>query len=248
MKGLLSFIIALGFVSSQQTTTLISVNDPRPLSAAILELEKVIKQPITYEDPSYSYSADVVDRSNSFRHASGAKVLLPKGGALNFPFMPSEVSDRTGTAKVLGRLVTRFNQSYPDGAQFMVLDQDGLFHVIPRSSRSASGGVGPHASPLDVPLTLVAKDVTGLEALNAICADIKAMTRTTILMGAIDLNAFAHTTVSISSDTETGRTLLTQVLQVTAPDLSWQLLTGAGPEPVYYFNVHQVSRAAAKLH
>ena len=247
MKGLLSFIIALGFVSSQQTTKLISVNDPRPLSAAILELEKVIKQPVTYEDPSYSYSADVEDRSNGLRHASGVKVLLPKGGALNFSLMPSEVSDRTGTAKVLRRLVTAFNQSYPDGAQFMVLDEEGLFHVIPRSSRSASGGVGPHASPLDVPLTLVMKDVSGLEALNAICAAIKAMTRTTILMGAIDLNAFAHTTVSISSDKETGRTLLTQVLQVTAPGLSWQLLTGAGPEPVYYFNVHQVPRAVAKL-
>ena len=66
------------------------------------------------------------------------------------------------------------------------------------------------------------------------------MTGTTILMGAIDLNAFVRTKVSIASDRETGRTLLTQVVQVTGPALSWRLLKGAGPEAVYYFNVHQV--------
>jgi hypothetical protein len=151
MKGLLSLIIALGFVSTHQTTILISVNDARPLSEAILELEKAIKQPITYEDPSYSYSGDVVDRSDSFRHPPGVRVLLPKGGALNFSFMPSEASDRPGTTKMLRRLVTTFNKSYPDGAQFSVLDQDGLFHVIPRSSRSASGVVGRMRHPWTCP-------------------------------------------------------------------------------------------------
>lgn len=240
MKGLFSIIVALGLVSSQPTTKTISVNDPRPLSEAILELEKAIKQPITYEDPSYSYSADVADRSNSFKHASGVKVLLPKGGALNFPFMPSEASDRPGTTKVLRRLVSTLNKSYPHGAQFRVLDEGGLFHVIPRSSRSASGGVGPHASPLDVPLTVVLSDVSGLEALNAICAAVKAMTGTTILLGAIDMTPFARKKISISTEKETGRTLLTQVLRETAPALSWQLLTGVGAERVYYFNVHQV--------
>jgi hypothetical protein len=87
---------------------------------------------------------------------------------------------------------------------------------------------------------MVLKDVHGLEALNAICAAVKAMTRTTILLGSIDLSPFARTKVSISSETETGRTLLTRVLRETAPALSWQLLTGAGAQRVYYFNVHQV--------
>ena len=242
MKGLLPFIIALGVVSGQQTTKVISVNDPRPLSEAILKLEKATGQPITYEDPSYSYAADLVDRSDSLPHKPRVKVLLPRGGQLIFPFMPSEASDRPGTAKVLQRLVTTFNKTYPDGAQFDLLDEEGLFHVIPRTSRSASGAAEPHASPLDVPLTVVVKDVNGLEALNAICDAIKATTGTPILMGTIDMNAFAHTTLSISNDGETGRTLLTQVLQITASSLSWQLLTGTGPEPGYFLNIHQVQR------
>jgi hypothetical protein len=217
----------------------ISVNDPRPLSEAILKLEKATGQPITYEDPSYVYDGDLVADLDS-RARPGAKV--PKGGSLNFPFVLNEVADRAGTAKVLHRLVTTFNKSYPDGAQFTVVDEDGLFHVIPRSSRSPSGSAEPHASPLDMPLTVVVKDVNGVEGLNAICTAIKATTGTTILMGAIDMNAFAHTTLSISSDRETGRTLLTQVLQSTASSLSWQLLTGAGPERSYFLNIHQVQR------
>jgi hypothetical protein len=40
---------------------------------------------------------------------------------------------------------------------------------------------------------------------------------------------FSRAKLSISSDKETGRTLLTQFLQTVAPSLSWQLLTGAGP-------------------
>jgi hypothetical protein len=244
MKILLSVIGAFSLIASgyaQQTTKVITVNDPRPLSEAILKLEKASGQPITYEDPVYSYSADVVDRSDSFRHAPGVKVLLPKGGLLNFAFMPSEVSDRPGTAKVLQRLVTTFNKSYPDGAQFTLLDQDGLFHVIPRSSRSASGGVGPHASPLDVPLTVVEKDVNGEVALTAILAAINATTGMQIWEGNIMMD-FSRAKLSISSDKETGRTLLTQFLQTVDPSLSWQLLTGAGPEPGYFLNIHQVQR------
>src|SRR5690349_17676234 len=113
MKVLFTTIIAVGFVATQQPTRTISVNDPRPLSEAILELEKAIKQPITYEDPSYAYSADLADRSDSFRHAPGVKVVLPKGGPLSFSFTQSEASDRPGTTKMLRRLVATFNKSYP---------------------------------------------------------------------------------------------------------------------------------------
>jgi hypothetical protein len=134
MKGLLALVVVLGFGSAQQTSRVITVNDPRPLAEAIRTLEKVSGQPITYEDPPYTHSADVVDRSDSFNHKPGVKALLPKGGALNFAYMTNEVSDRNGTAKVVERLANTFNKTYPSGAQFSVVDKDGMFHVV----RSAS--------------------------------------------------------------------------------------------------------------
>ena len=237
MKTFFSFLIVLrlaSVVSAQQTTTVITVNGARPLCEAIMKLEKASGQPITYEDAPYAYAGDLVADLDS-RARPGAKV--PKGVSLSFPFMPSEVADRTGTAKVLQRLVTIFNRSYPDGAQFTVLDQDGLFHVVPKSARVASGAVVTYTSPLDVPLTVVERDVTGEVALKAILAAIKATTGTTVLIGFSPINGLKRTTVSISNDRATGRTLLTQLLQVVGPSspLAWQMLTGA--EPGYFISI-----------
>src|SRR5258708_2579312 len=238
MKTLISLPIALGFalvVSAQQTTTVITVNGARPLCDAIMKLEKASGQPITYEDAPYLYDGDLVDVNAtefaSVPHTPGAKLI--KARSLNFPYTPSEVADRAGTAKVLQRLVTTFNKTYPDGAHFIVLDDDGLFHVIPKSVRAASGAAGPYTSPLDVPLTLLEKEVSVDVALKAIVASIKATTGTTVGMGSPLIGLKGTTTVSISNDPATGRTMLTQSLQILDPSLSlsWKFLTA--PDPRY---------------
>jgi hypothetical protein len=98
---------------------------------------------------------------------------------------------------------------------------------------------------LDVLVTVVEKDVNGLEALHAILTAIKATTGTDVFEGQIPMNLLSHGTVSISSDRETGRTLLTQLLQTVAkggPPLSWRMLRGVGENADYYFNIHQVQR------
>ena len=100
-------------LSAQQTTRVISVNDPRPLSEAIIKLENASNLPIAYEDPPFAYTGDLVDGSNIMRHPPGVKVLLPKGGPLTVAFTNSEVANRASTAKVLQRLVTTFNRSCP---------------------------------------------------------------------------------------------------------------------------------------
>ena len=234
MKGLLSFILALGLGSAQPTV--ITVNDPRPLSEAIKNLEKASGQPIDYEDAPFAYADDLVDKSDTMRHPPGVKVLLPKGGQLNVAFSTNEVSDRAGTAKVLQRLVTNFNRSYPDGAQFTVVDTNGSFYVVPKSSRAASGVVAPYTSPLDVPLSVTVKDALAGDALRAILSAIQAKTGTMIYVGwspfDTGLNVNGRKRVTISTQTDTGRTLVTQLMQGFSPWLSWQMLTGA-PDPRY---------------
>jgi len=236
MKALLSSILALGLASAQPTTTVIAVNDPRPLSEAIKKLEKASGQPINYEDAPFAYAGDLVDKSDSMSHPPGVKVLLPKGGQLNVAFTTNEVADRAGTARVLQRLVTNFNKSYPDGPQFAVVDQNGLFYVVPKSSRAASGVVAPYTSPLDVPLSVTVKDALAGDALRAILAAIQAKTGTKIYIGwspfDTGLNVSQRKRVNISTQTDTGRTLVTQLMQGLSPSLSWRMLTGA-PDPRY---------------
>jgi hypothetical protein len=244
MKGLL-FILALGLVSGQEATTVITVNDPRPLGAAIMELEKASGQPISYEDAPFAYAGDLIGLKDP-RAIPGAKI--PKGGPLTFPFGLSEVAERAGTAKVLQRLVRTFNMSYPDGAQFTVLDQDGMLYVVPKSSREASGVVASYTSPLDVPLSVTVKDALAGDALREILSAIQAKTGSEIYiaMSPFDtgLNVNGRKRVSISTQTDTGRTLVTQLMKGLSPWLSWRMLTGA-PDPrygnlnYYYLNIQQ---------
>jgi hypothetical protein len=249
MKALLSLLIALGIasvVSAQQTTTVITVNDPRPLSETILKLEKVSNQPMTYEDAPVVYAGDLVDMSDVYRHKPGVKVLMPKFVTLSVTFTTSEIADRAGTAQVLQRLVTKFNRENPKGPQFTILDKDGLFHVIPKSQRLASGKVVPYTSPLDVPLTVVVKDVLAGVALKAVLDAIEAKTRTKILVGIspfdTGLNVKGRRTFSISTQTQTGRTLVTQLMQGFSPWWSWELLTGAnvtGAPSSFFISIQQ---------
>ncbi len=249
MKALLSLLIALGIASvasAQETTTVITVNDPRPLSEAILKLEKVSNQPMTYEDAPMVYAGDLVDMSDVYRHNPGVKVLMPKSEPLSLTFTTTDIADRAGTAQVLGRLVTKFNREHPEGPQFTILDQDGLFHVIPTSQRLASGNVMPYTSPLDVPLTVVVKDVLAGVALKAILDALEAKTGTKILVGIspfdTGLNVNERRKVSISTQTQTGRTLVTQLMQGFSPWLSWDLLTGAnvtGAPSSFFINIQQ---------
>lgn len=246
LKTVLSVLISLGLASAQQTTTVITVTTPRPLSEAIMKLEKASNQPITFEDAPIVYAGDIVDKSDVYRHKPGVKVLMPKDVTLRVTFTADEVANRQGTAKVLQRLVTNFNRNNPDGAQFTILDKDGLFHVIPTSQRLASGKVVPYTSPLDVPLTVVVKDVLAGVALKAVLDAIEAKTGTKILVGIspfdTGLNVKARRTFSISTQTETGRTLVTQLMQGFSPWWSWELLTGAnvtGAPSSFFISIQQ---------
>lgn len=241
-------LTTVAYAQQTTTTTVITVTDARPLAEAILKLEKVSGQVITYDDAPYVYAGDLEDKSDTYRHAPGVKVMLPKRGALLFPYQMSEVSDRAGTGKALLRLVTTFNKTYPDGAQYTVLDRDGMFYVFPKTSRSEKGTVGPFTSPLDVPITVVVKEVNGEVALKAIQDAIHEATGIKIFTGGWYDFSRAKS-ISISSQQETARTVLTQFLQVAGPEagylqpISWSLLTGGMSGPLAYFlNPHEVIR------
>ena len=73
-------ILAAGVgVASGQTNKAIVVDDPRPLSEAIFQLEKALGQPITYEDPAiYAYPGDYVDKTAEYGGRAARRVLLPR--------------------------------------------------------------------------------------------------------------------------------------------------------------------------
>lgn len=233
-------ILAAGVgVPSGQANRTIAVNDPRPLSEAIVQLAQDLRQPITYEDPAiYAHPGDYVDKSAQYRGRATRPVLLPRGGPLQFTFNSSELSGtRAQTTALVKRLIQTFNKSYPDGAQFELRDTGRVYHVVPVVVRQKTGAIVPHESPLDQPITVVAQDTDAMSAIDAILAAVKAQRGSNILVGSVP-TGLLRVKVSLASDNESARTLLLRVLQTASPTLSWRLLCGT--EPGCYFNIHSV--------
>jgi hypothetical protein len=212
----------------------------------MLKLEKASNQPMTFEEPPVVYAGDVVDMSDAYKHKQGTKVLFPTFVTLTVSYTEDEISTRQGTAKVLQRLVAKFNKENPERPQFFVLDKDGLFHVIPTNQRLASGKLVPYTSPLDVPLTVEVKDVRAGDALRVILDAIKAKTGTEILVGwspfDTGIGVGQRKRLNISTQTDTARTLIKQLIQNDSPWCSWELLTGAnlsGAPSSFFISIQQ---------
>lgn len=80
----------------------ISVEDPRPVAKAITLLESRFGWVITYEDPRYINPADLSDVTekvrrdlHKFKPGKAPKVLIPKGGTLDFEYLHNANSKTT---------------------------------------------------------------------------------------------------------------------------------------------------------
>ena len=80
-------------ICAVQTPETVSVDDPRPLSAAVRAIEQRCRCAITYEDPKWE-AADVVDISGSLWHKPDIRPRIPKGGPFTFD-VPRELSSFT---------------------------------------------------------------------------------------------------------------------------------------------------------
>ena len=220
---------------------LLALDPELPLLAAGrlgLQLEQVLRQPITYEDPAiYAHPDDYVDKTAEYSGRATRRVLLPRGGPLRFTFNGSETSGtRVQTTALVKRLIQTFNKAYPNGVQFELRDTGGIYHVVPVVVRQKTGAIVAHLSPLDQPITVVAQDTDAMSAISEILKAVKTQQGSNILVGMVPIELLARVKVSLASDNESARTLLVRVLQTVSPTLSWRLLCGT--DPGCYFNVH----------
>ena len=93
-----------GFPAKAQIPVHIRVSHPRPLEAALDQLEKKIGLPINYEDPPYECAAEIQDVTDKVQNAQqraahpNTRILVPKAGTLAFDAtLPAQPCYRTGT-------------------------------------------------------------------------------------------------------------------------------------------------------
>ncbi len=226
----------------------ISVEDPRPLAKAITMLEARFGWVITYEDPRYVNASEMTDVTekvrrdlNKFRPGEAPRVLIPKGGAFVFDYDTS--GDSTGPpdpVPVVQRLLAAYAASGHAG-RFRMEKGDKIIHVVPTAIKDISGKLAPQESVLDVVITLPAKEKTGLQTLEALCAAVSKSVHLRVVVGMIPTGLFLQHKDHQEIKTMKARDALVRLLDRTAngTKLSWQLLYDPGLK-MYALNIHPV--------
>lgn len=219
------------------------VDFPRPVSAAVLQIERHFGWVVTYEDTRYVYPPDIVDITAEIRrdYTRSTRVFGRRKANLELAYTPRPGSVESQTGEVLRALVARSNAAGTFG-EFRVQHAHGGYHVVPVAIKGQHGRMEPYTSPLDTRITIMAEDENGLEFMLRLASIITAYSGSTVNPGTMPLNRFDRARVTINAQNDVARDVLWQVLQSIGSDLSWQLLCDVGEDASCAINVHPVAR------
>ncbi|MEK6337748.1 MAG: hypothetical protein AABM67_22745 [Acidobacteriota bacterium] len=226
----------------------ISVEDGRPMAAAITTLEAQFGWVITYEDPRYTHPDDISDVTekvrrdlHKFKPGRAPKVLVPKGGPLVFEYdYGANSKQRPDPNLVLEALLAAHNRSGNAG-RFRLEHGDQIFHVVPIGIKDVSGKVVPQKSLLDVAISIPAKERNGLQMLEALCAEVSRSVQSRVVVGTAPYGLFLQHKENQGVDNAIARDFLPQLLERAGKGtrLSWQLFYDPGLK-MYALNIHPV--------
>jgi hypothetical protein len=238
----------LGSASASPNT--ITVLDPRPVAAAMEELETRYGWQITYEDPPYSHYSDITDVSDinwpgtpvqspsqlqaAQQPGANQRTLVPKGGRLTFT-LPSADPDELGAVEAL---LKSYNESHR-GFEFAAVQGARLLHVVPRQMTGLSGNLEPVKPVLDALITIEPKERTSYEFIEEVLKKVSIATNTNVGMGTVPINLLTRTKTSIGGSGRTARSILEQWILERYSGFSWRLLYE--PDKSYDLNISLVA-------
>jgi hypothetical protein len=212
----------------QRDSDQIVFDDPRPLAAAVLELEHRCHCVITYEDVRWTQSQVEDAPEVASRSTDGLRVQVPKGRPLTVTLSRKIDSAVPGEVPAaLEALFEAFEQSGNPGA-FRVVSTPAGFHVVPAE----------HAL-FDVRITLPARTRSVAQAIPEILAEAGAASANRILVGRVPRNLLMRTTTESGANNERLGEVLARIFASTDRALSWRLLYDFRMK-AYYLNIHGV--------
>lgn len=227
------------FLAQSQT---LSVNDPRPVTAAMEVLEGKHGMVITYEDPLYVHGTEIVDHTiPAYKQANpfGHRALSPKGGSLEITYKTSPGLVRSDEIRQVIQRVLDDHAERNNPGRFY-LQQDGeIFHVIPAQYRDSSGRLVNMGSILDTPISFPEQERSMLKTLELIKNAVSQARGIKIIIGTVPSNLLHRKSSRQGATNEKARDVLVRALKATNTKLSWQILYAPGWK-MYTFNVHWV--------
>jgi hypothetical protein len=226
----------------------LSVEDPRPVAQAILELQEKYGWVITYEDPLYVHDSEIDDVTlkvrkdlDKYKPGEAPKVLVPKGGSLEFKYnVMSDTNLPDNPAMVVQKLLDAQAASV-NGGRFRLETRGQIMHVIPTAIKNSAGVIVSQESVLDAIISLPSGDGTVLQKLRSICTAISRTTNITVKLGTIPTGLLLQHRDQQGAANQRARDILVNTLETINNEtkLSWRLLYEPGMK-TYYLNIRSV--------
>jgi hypothetical protein len=214
----------------------VRIDDPRPIDRALEYLQSKFGYVVTYEDPRYQYAGDVKDVSEDA--TARIRTLVPVGGAVSIS-LPATGRDSRALGSVLNQLL-QSHAGLQRGGHFRLLEEGGVFHVVPAEVQDRSGNWQPQVPVLDSAITVPKlANADGVMMLNAICEAASNATGTPVFVGTVPLNILKQHRGDLEANSEVARAVLLRAFALSSPSLSWGLLYDAGLR-TYFLNVRLI--------
>lgn len=193
----------------------IAANSPRPLLQAVDALRLKYGWVVSYEDPAYHSTQEIVENPNDT-----SQLLVPAGKAFDVEFPArSPVEDQT-----LRLLVDAYNQSTNPGAFELRQPTQGRFSIVGAFARNQADAISPQRPLLDTTLTIPTRQRTIANTLNLLCHSLALQNHVSVSLGIWPKALVAYTPVKIGGNAVPARRLLAQSLQAAPRNLYWCLL------------------------
>lgn len=214
-------VVSLLMIPAGQASERLSVNDPRPLSAAVDLVERRCHCAITYEDPLWNSDDVVLSGPHS-------PAMIPKGGLFTFDVPALAATTPAQMAAAMAQVVRAFEQSGSGRGAFRVANDTTAVHVVPRPG-----------SILDTPVTITHATRRLDLVVTAALAEVERATGQKVVVATFPINFFFQHRVQIEAQQEPARDVLVRALAASGRLLSWRLFFSATMRQ-YYLNIHFV--------
>ena len=229
-------------VDSQRTIHIAVSNTPRPVFAAVEQVERQFGQRVTYEDVTYVHPDDFYDATSEIRRdgRTSPKIFAMRSGSIDIEYAPAGQSPVAQVGDILERVVAQ-SKAIGNAGEFRVEAVAGGHHVIPVAAKGRSGEIEPFIPLLDTRITLERREESGMNAFLRIVGAVAGTSGRALEPGLSPTNRFFQRSLTLGADHEPARDVLWRALNELGGDLSWKLLCEAGNSPTCALNVHLVS-------
>ena len=211
----------------------ITIDDARPVKAAVAQLEQKYGWIITYEDPPFVHPDDLDDLTVG--PSGGKRALTPKRRRLVVELPPGTSATQRNRSVV--QAVLDANETSNPSQRFQLLESDLGFHVIPGFARNQSGQVSHVAAVLDTRVTMQVTDVPALDVLNELCLKLSGPGNPRIDLGTMPGGLLRTRRVTVAITNAAARDVLVEVLRQLGVPLTWRLLYSPSAPQAYFLNL-----------